>query len=107
MANEGLVLIKVTNAWRGKKKKEPEKVPETSLESSEREIKLNDIGKILNDLKEIRTKTLIAEAKSFGNKISPQLQELRDIAIQLEKDSLKVDDIDKHLAIIFDYGYRS
>ena len=90
----------------GKKKKEPEKTAETAVESLEREIALNDIDKILNDLIDIRNKTLIAEASSFRNKISPQFDELREIAIQLEKDDLNTDDIDKHLKTIVERGKK-
>ena len=90
----------------GKKKKEPEKVIETTVESLEREISLGDIHKILDDLKEIRGKTLIAETNSFSKKIKPQLDELNGIAIQLEKDNLNVDDIDKHLKTIVERGKK-
>lgn len=90
----------------GKKKKEPEKVIESTVESLEREISLGDIGKILDDLTEIRSKTLIAETNSFRQKIVPQLDELNGIAIQLEKDNLNVDDIDKHLKTIVERGKK-
>ena len=90
----------------GKKKKEPEKITETTVETLEREISLNDIDKILNDLEEIRSKTLIAEASSFRKKISPHFDELEQIAIQLEKDDLNTEDIDKHLKTIVERGKK-
>ena len=90
----------------GKKKKEPEKITETTVETLEREISLNDIDKILNDLEEIRSKTLIAEAGSFRKKISPHFDELGQIAIQLEKDDLNTEDIDKHLKTIVERGKK-
>ena len=90
----------------GKKKKEPEKISETQVETIEREISLNDIDNILNDLKEIRSKTLIAETSSFRKKLSPNFDELREIAFQLEKDDLNTDDIDKHLKTIVERGKK-
>ena len=103
--NPLLCTLPMVFGW-GKKKKEPEKVVETTVESIEREITLGEIEKILKNLQEIRTKTLIAEAESFKNKMIPKLSELRDIAIQLEKDDLKIDDIDKHLKTIVERGKK-
>ena len=90
----------------GKKKKESKIIPETPMSSTEREIYFSDIDKILNDLKKIRSKTLISETSSFKKKIVNQLKEIREIGIELEKDDLNIDDIDKHLKTIVERGKK-
>ena len=90
----------------GKKKKEPERVSEVAVESINREISFKDIEKILSDLKKIRSKTLVSEASTFKNKMAFHLKNVREIAIALEEDDLKIDDIDKHLKTIVERGKK-
>jgi len=85
----------------GKKKAAPQTIETTP---SKKEIKFSEINKILDDIKTIRTKTLIAEAKSIKNKISVQLDDVLKIAQTLERDDLKVEDIDRHLKILVTRG---
>ena len=87
----------------GKKKKETQEVEITPLD---KEIVLSEIDKTINGIRELRTKTLLDEVNSFRNKINPGLEELSKIAKQLEKDDLKVDDIDKHLRILVVRGKK-
>ncbi len=90
----------------GKKKKEQEQISDVSVPSIEKQIALIQVSQILEDLKALRSKTLIAETRLFTNKIKPQFGELYSIAISLEKDDLKVDDIDKHLRTIVERGKK-
>ena len=90
----------------GKKKKESKVIPEAPMSSTEREVSFSDIDKILDDLKKIRSKTLISETSSFKKRIENQLKEVREIGIDLEKDDLKIDDIDKHLKTIVERGKK-
>jgi len=85
----------------GKKKAEPQTIETTHLK---KEIKFSEINKILDDIKTLRTKTLIAETKSIKNKISLELYTVLRIATTLESDDLKVEDIDRHLKILVTRG---
>jgi predicted nucleic acid-binding Zn-ribbon protein len=80
--------------------KKNERKYEIETESLEKQISLSEVDEIANEIQTLRKKTLISESKSFQNKMNNQLDELLNIAKQLEKDDLKVDDIDKHLRII-------
>jgi len=82
---------------RGKKNEEKQRAETTRIR---KEISLSEVNKIIEDVKTIREKTLIAETKSIKNKIAPNLVDLLKISKTLEKDNLKVDDIDKHLKIL-------
>ena len=84
-------------------KKEPE-TPATA--HVEREITLGAIEKILGDLDAVRSRTLIAEAVSFRDRVAVQLGEIGQIAVQLEKDNLKINDIDKHIKTIVERGKK-
>ena len=85
----------------GKKKEEKQRMEAPPLE---KEIHLSDVKNIVEEIKTLREKTLIAETKSFKNKISSQLDALLKIAKKLEKDDLKMDDVDKHLQILVKRG---
>jgi len=98
-------MLYVTNSlmvfgW-GKKKEEKQRMEAAPLE---KEIHLSDVKNIVEEIKTLREKTLIAETKSFQNKISSQLDALLKIAKKLEKDDLKMDDVDKHLQILVKRG---
>ncbi len=82
---------------RGEKNEEKQRAETTRIR---KEISLSEVNKIIEDVKTIREKTLIAETKSIKNKIAPNLVDLLKISKTLEKDNLKVDDIDKHLKIL-------
>jgi len=70
----------------------------------EKEIHLSDVKNIIDEITSLREKTLIAESKSFKNKISSHLDELVKIAKKLEKDDLNTDDVDKHLKSLVQRG---
>lgn len=86
----------------GKKKIErtPEEIPQR------KEIPLSEVTKITQDLLKLRNAQTLAEIKSLRNQISPLIKELAKIVKALEKDDLKVDDIDKHIRIIVVRGKK-
>ena len=88
------------------KKKEPQKTDRFSAETIQRDISINDIPKILDDLKNVRIKTMVSESNLLRDKILPHFNELKNIAAQLEKDSLNTDDIDKHIKTIVERGKK-
>lgn len=71
-----------------------------------REINLSDVQKITQNLIELRKTQTMNEIKSLRNNTSPLIKELANIAKTLEKDDLKVEDIDKHLRIIVVRGKK-
>jgi uncharacterized protein YukE len=88
--------------WGKKKseKQEPEMAPQTQ------KILLSDVPNIVDEIRSIRTKTIIAEAKTFKNKIKPRCETILHIAIDLERDTLNVDDIDIHLKRLVERGKK-
>ena len=86
----------------GKKKAQqvPEEIPQ------HKEIQLSEVKKITEDLLDLRKTQTITEIKSIRNQTSPLIKELANIAKTLEKDNLKVEDIDKHLRIIVVRGKK-
>ena len=72
--------------------------------TSSTEITLEEIPQILDDVKNLRGKTLIAEIRSFRNKIDSDRKNLLSIANELKNDNLKTDDIDIHLKILVNRG---
>lgn len=83
----------------GKKKQEKETIPVNEI-SKDKEILLSDVPAIVNELYELRTSQTLSEIKHLRNNTEPLITDLIKIGNVLEKDNLKVDDIDKHLAII-------
>ena len=66
------------------KKQEPEIAPQ------KKQILLSDVPIMLsNEIHSIRTKTIIAETKTFKNKIKSSCETILHIAIDLERDTLK------------------
>ena len=86
------------------KKKEVEKSVEEIPQN--KDILLSDVTKIVDDLYHLRTSQTISEIKDLRNQTAPLIDDLINIGNVLEKDSLNVDDIDKHLAIIVVRGKK-
>ena len=86
------------------KKKEEEKPLEEIPQN--KEIKLSDVQKVVTELYQLRTSQTISEIKHLRNDTEPLIDDLIKIGNMLEKDDLKVDDIDKHLAIIVVRGKK-
>ena len=88
----------------GKKKNQSQEA-EISIQE-EQEIKLSEIKSKIDDIENLRKKTILAEAKTFRKKIEEKLDEVSKIVKELEKDNLNVDDIDKHLEILVVRGKK-
>ena len=88
--------------WGKKKseKQEPEMAPQ------KKQILLSDVPNVVDEIRSIRTKTIIAEAKTFKNKIKPSCETILHIAIDLERDTLNVNDIDIHLKRLVERGKK-
>jgi cell division protein FtsB len=89
--------------WGKKKAKEQESQPIIRIE---KDIHVTEIKPILDEIKSLRTKTIVAEVKTFRKKIESQLKEILKITQELERDNLKVEDIDKHLEILVVRGKK-
>ena len=83
--------------WGNKKSVEPTRVERTSANQN---ISLSDVPQIISDLSKLRESQTLSEIKSLRNNTAPLIDDLMKIGIVLEKDDLKIDNIDKHLAII-------
>ena len=81
-------------------KKKPQKQEPESVAPKEEQISLGKISSLTDEIKTLRAKTIVSETKSIRNKMDTDLYEIKNIAKELEKDNLKVDDIDKHLQIL-------
>ena len=87
----------------GKKKQEETPVEEIP---QNKEILLSDVPKIIIDLGTLRKTQTLTEINSLRNNTEPLIEDLVKIGNVLEKDDLKIDDIDKHLAIIVVRGKK-
>ena len=82
------------------KKQEPEIAPQ------KKQILLSDVPNVVDEIRSIRTKTIIAETRTFKNKIKSSCETILHIAIDLERDTLNVDDIDIHLKRLVERGKK-
>jgi hypothetical protein len=82
--------------WGKKKSIEPIK----DRKSVNQNIQLDNVPQIISDLSKLRELQTLSEIKNLRNNTTPLIDDLIKIGILLEKDDLKVDNIDKHLAII-------
>jgi len=87
----------------GKKKSEKQ---EPEITPQKKQILLSDVPNVVDEIRSIRIKTIIAEAKTFKNKIKPSCETILHIAIDLERDTLNVDDIDIHLKRLVERGKK-
>ena len=78
----------------------------TDIAPQKKQILLSDVPNVANEIRSIRTKTIIAEVKTFRNKINSSCETILHIAIDLERDTLKVDDIDIHLKRLVERGKK-
>jgi len=86
-------------------KKKPKK-QETEIAPQKKQILLSDVPNAVDEIRSIRTKTIIAETKTFKNKIKSSCETILHIAIDLERDTLNVDDIDIHLKRLVERGKK-
>ena len=89
--------------WKKKKTQNQESGQSVSIG---KEISFSDIPKLLEEIKSLRTKTMISEIKSFRKTMESQREAIFKISKELEKDNLKIDDIDKHLQILVVRGKK-
>ena len=87
----------------GKKKSEEQ---EYDIPTQKRQVLLSDVQNVVDDIRSIRTKTIIAETKTFRNKIKSSCETILHIAIDLERDTLEVDDMDIHLRRLVERGKK-
>ena len=78
--------------WGKKSQNQKEDIP-----SQKKQILLSDVQNVVDDIRSIRIKTIIAETRTFRNKIKSSCETILHIAIDLERDTLKVDDMDIHI----------
>ena len=86
--------------WGNKKSKQRE----VDITPEIKQITLTDVSDVIREIRSIRLKTMIAEVKVFRNKISANCKTVLNIATELERDNLKVDDMDPHLMRIVKRG---
>jgi len=86
-------------------RKKPEK-QEHEIAPQKKHITLDEIHDIINEIRIIRAKTITAETKTFRNKIKSSSEAILHIAIDLERDTLKVDDMDIHLRRLVERGKK-
>ena len=87
----------------GKKKSEKQ---EPKIAPQKKQITLDVIHDVVNEIQTIRRKTITAETKTFRNKIKSSSETILHIAIDLERDTLKVDDMDIHLRRLVERGKK-
>ena len=91
--------------WGKKKQKEIPQKSDVSAPQS-KEISLSDVPETVSEIQQLRTSQTLSEIKHLRNSTQPLIDELIKIGNLLSKDDLKIDDIDKHLAIIVVRGKK-
>ena len=81
------------------KKKQDSPPPAEEIPQS-KDISLSEVPDIISELRDLRSSQTLNEINRLRNETEPLIGDLMKIGNLLEKDSLKIDDIDKHLAII-------
>jgi len=77
---------------------------EINVAPKEKHIILSDIADILEEIHSVRTKTIMAEVKTFRNKINSNCETLLKITKELDADTLNTEEIDHHLRRLVDRG---
>ena len=85
----------------GKKKLEENEI---NVISKEKYILLSDVTDILKEIHSVRDKTIMAEVKTFRNKINSNRETLLKIMKELSGDTLNTEEIDHHLRRLVDRG---
>ena len=85
----------------GKKKLDENEI---NIVPKEKHILLSDISNILEEISSVRTKTIMAEVKTFRNKIDSNRKTLLKITKELDGDTLNTEEIDHHLRRLVDRG---
>ena len=90
----------------GKKKQVVEEKKNELVTPTHKEASLQSIPNIIQDITNLRQKTLVAEVRSFQNRIELGRKTLLSIADELKKDNLNIDDMDPHLVILVNRGKK-
>ena len=85
----------------GKKKLEENEI---NVIPKEKHILLSNVSDILEGISSVRTKTIMAEVKTFRNKIDSNRKTLLKITKELDGDTLNTEEIDHHLRRLVDRG---
>ncbi len=85
----------------GKKKLDENEI---NVVPKEKHILLSDVSNILEEISSVRTKTIMAEVKTFRNKIDSNRKTLLKITKELAGDTLNTEEIDHHLRRLVDRG---
>ncbi|KFM20697.1 hypothetical protein AAA799D07_00143, partial [Marine Group I thaumarchaeote SCGC AAA799-D07] len=84
-------------------KKKPQQI-EADTAPQVKEITLSEVADVVKDIRSLRSKTIIAEVRTFKNKIDSNRKTILAIATELGNDNLNVDDVDEHLARLVKRG---
>ena len=98
------MILNLTMVFGWGKKKSEKQQPE--IAPQKKQIIFDNIPDVINEIRTIRAKTIIAETKTFRNKIKSSSETILHIAINLERDTLKVDDMDVHLKRLIERGKK-
>ena len=90
----------------GKKKQVVEETREKPVLPTHKEATLENIPDILEDITNLRQKTLVIEVKSFQKRIEVDRKILLSIADELGKDSLNTNEMDPHLVLLVNRGKK-
>ena len=85
----------------GKKKLDENEI---NVVPKEKHILLSDVSDILEEIHSVRTRTIMAEVKTFRNKINSNCETLLKITKELDADTLNTEEIDHHLRRLVDRG---
>ena len=87
-------------------KKKPKKESSVTEIPQKKDVVLSAVSQTVIDLENLRKSQTINEIRTLRNGTEPLITDLIKIGNLLEKDDLKIDDIDKHLAIIVVRGKK-
>ena len=90
----------------GKKRDVVEERKEEIIIPTNKETTIQKIPEILQNITDLRQKTLVLEAKSFRNRMDLDRKTILSIAQELDTDDLKTDDMDPHLQILVNRGKK-
>jgi len=90
----------------GKKKQVVEETREKSVSPTHKEATLENIPDIIEDITNLRQKTLVIEVKTFQKRIEVDRKTLLLIADELGKDSLNTKEMDPHLVLLVNRGKK-
>ena len=77
-------------------KKKPQRHEDDNIPEI-KQITLTKVSDAVKEIRLLRLKTVLAEVKIFRNKINSNRKIILNIATELERDNLKMDELDPHL----------